>query len=97
MVGPNPFGSQGQFACATVKTEKTKGKEPVQAIELHRKIMNMERLMTKKDATIKDLKEKVVAVGQGNTECCCDELKVIFEEKEQKLMELSNYWRTKTQ
>lgn len=29
-------------------------------------------------------------------ECCCEELKTIFEEKEQKHVQLSNYWKQKT-
>lgn len=72
-------------------------KEAVSAIELHRKIQNLDRIILKQDVKIKDLKQKVVSVNQGSTECCCDELKFIFEEKEQKLMQLSNYWRNKTQ
>jgi len=69
----------------------------VSSIELHRKIMNLERTIAKKETKVKELKQKVVAASQGNTECCCDELRLIFEEKEQKLMQLTNYWRTKTQ
>ena len=85
-VGQLPLSTQGQFACASVKQEKSKAKEPVHNIELHRKIMNLERIILKKESTIRELKTKVVSASQGNTECCCDELRVIFEEKEEKLM-----------
>lgn len=46
---------------------------------------------------IRDLKHKVLEVNAGALPCCCDELKYLFEEKEAKLTQLSNYWRTKTQ
>ena len=53
--------------------------------------------MDKKEHVIKELKQKIVEVGNGRYTCCCDELRTIFDEKEKKLHELSNYWRTKTQ
>lgn len=39
----------------------------------------------------------MLEANAGARPCCCEELKFIFEEKEAKLSQLSNYWRTKTQ
>lgn len=58
----------------------------------------MDRVIDKQEVNIKQLKKKIALSGlPGQGSCCCEELRTIFEEKEQKLMQLSNYWRTKTQ
>jgi hypothetical protein len=52
----------------------------------------------KQEDNIKKLKMKVASSGiPGNSSCCCDELRTIFEQKEEKLVRLGDYWRTKTQ
>lgn len=98
-LGPLPQSQAGVFNCAlSAKNEKPKIKEPVSNIQLHRKIFNMDRVIEKQEVNIKQLKKKIALSGiPGQGSCCCDELRTIFEEKEQKLMQLSNYWRAKTQ
>ena len=82
-VGPNPLAQKDQFTCAmSAKQEKlSKPKDAVTAIELHRKIYNLERVITKQDEQVKDLKLKVVESksAPGAMHCCCEELKFIFE------------------
>ena len=98
--GTRPSISQsGVFSCAQIsKNDKVKKeKETVSAIQLHRKIFNMDRVIEKQENNIKKLKMKVAVSGHpGQLPCCCDELRTIFDDKENKLMQLSDYWRTKT-
>ena len=48
------------------------------------------------ETEIKELKQKILTSNQfrlGGSACCCDELRAIYQEKEEKLMQLSDYWR----
>lgn len=58
----------------------------------------MERTITKQEQTIKDLKHKFNQFNEsgGNLQCCCDELRTIYLDKESALLKLSDYWRMKT-
>ena len=57
----------------------------------------MERTITKQEQTIKDLKHKFNQFNEsGNLQCCCDELRTIYLDKENALLKLSDYWRMKT-
>lgn len=98
-----PFAGQLQGIGSAVNTssascrDRKRSKEPTHAIGLHRKINKLESVIVRQQHQVKDLKHKLVEVRGGALHCCCEELKAIFEEKEQKLLQLSNYWKAKTQ
>ena len=97
MLGPNPILTQGQFQCIQQKYPSSKkSKDPVLPITLHRKINMMGRVIEKQEKEISELKNKVLQSNQfrlGSSACCCDELRQIYHQKEDKLMQLSEYWK----
>jgi len=105
-LGPLPIAQSGLFNCAlTLKAEpsqkycKRLDKEAVPKVKLHREIQDLKRTLEKKEAQIKALKVKVAESNQvrsGNIQCCCDELRTIHRDKEEKLTKLSEFWRSKT-
>lgn len=77
--------------------DRKRSKDSSHPIGLHRKINRLESVIVRQQHQVKDLKHKLVEVRAGALHCCCEELRTIFDEKEQKLLQLSNYWKSKTQ
>ena len=64
-------------------------------LELQRKVAKLEAEKKKQAQTIRQLQGQL-AGNAANGSCCCDELRVIHNEKEAKLVKIGDAWKQKT-
>ena len=64
-------------------------------IELQRKVSNLEAINKKQAQQIKNLQQKLASDDKQGS-CCCDELRLLHQEKEKNLVKISDAWKQKT-